>query len=75
MKTVIRLILGLPMAIIGLVWRLVWRLVETFLVLAIVCFGLIYYTNHSDSALANRLAAVTDQLVTFYKVVTSGQDQ
>lgn len=68
MKKFFKALLWLPTKILELIWRIIWGFVQTILVLAIIIFGLIYYSNHSDSAFANQISNVSNQIVTIYNL-------
>ncbi|WP_413473569.1 M57 family metalloprotease [Streptococcus parauberis] len=73
MKKFLKIILWLPMKLIEWLFRIIWGFVQTILLLAIIFFGLIYYSNHSDSPLANQIANVTNQIVTIFNTISNSQ--
>ncbi|EHI69437.1 hypothetical protein ACVRY7_02275 [Streptococcus ictaluri] len=70
MKTFINILLWIPKQICRLIWRLVLGFIQTIILLAIIIFGLIYYANHSDSALANHISNISDTVVQIMDTVT-----
>ncbi|MGT2932865.1 matrixin family metalloprotease [Streptococcus catagoni] len=66
MKKFLKMVLWLPKTIFLMIWRIIWGFVQTVLVLAIIIFALIYYSNHSDSKFAHDIANVTHKIVAIY---------
>ncbi len=66
MKQFIKAILWLPKLILKLIWGIIWGFLQSILVLAIIIFGFIYYSNHSDSTFANRISNISNQVVRLY---------
>lgn len=66
MKRFVKVILWLPLTILKWLWSIIWGFIQTLLVLAIIIFGLMYYSNHSDSKLANSISNVIHRVVTIY---------
>lgn len=73
MKKFFKIILWLPMKLIEWLFRIILGFVQTILLLAIIFFGLMYYSSHSDSPLANQIANVTNQIVTIFDAITNSQ--
>lgn len=64
------LILWLPKQVLRLLWQLIKSVLQTILLVVIVVFGLIYYSNHSNSILANKISTVTEQVVQIVDTLT-----
>ncbi|KHD45145.1 M57 family metalloprotease [Streptococcus hongkongensis] len=75
MKKFLKLILWLPMTLIKWLFRIIWGFVQTILLLAIVIFGLIYYSNHSDSVLANNISRITNQIVSIFDAIDNNKQK
>lgn len=72
MRRLIRFIFFIPRLIIRLIWRLFWGIVQTAVVLGIVCLGLLYYANNSQSQLANTISTIADNMTSY--ISTNGDD-
>ncbi|EFR44517.1 matrixin family metalloprotease [Streptococcus pseudoporcinus] len=66
MKKFFKVLFWLPLKILQVIWRIIWGFLQTILILAILVFGLLYYANHSDSALANQISDISDKVVRLY---------
>ncbi|MBA2796774.1 matrixin family metalloprotease [Streptococcus porcinus] len=73
MKKFLKALLWLPLKILQVIWRIIWGFLQTIIILAILIFGLLYYANHSDSALANQISTVSDKIVRLYNVWNNTQ--
>lgn len=69
MKQLLAIILWLPKLIVKLFWHLIKGFLQTVLLVTII-IGLIYYSNHSDSVLANKISTVTEQVVQIFDTLT-----
>ncbi|HEL1187632.1 hypothetical protein KUG02_07490 [Streptococcus equi subsp. zooepidemicus] len=70
MKKLLTILLCLPRLLLKLVWQLVRGCLQTLIVLVLLIFGLIYYSNHSDSSLANSISSITEQVVRLLDTLT-----
>ncbi|MGT2887181.1 hypothetical protein N1495_04425 [Streptococcus didelphis] len=66
MKKLIKIILWLPIKVLQIIWRIIWNIIQTILVVAIIAFALIYYSDHSDSKLANDIANLRHKVELIY---------
>lgn len=69
MKQLLAIILWLPKLIVKIFWHLIKGFLQTVLLVTII-IGLIYYSNHSDSVLANKISTVTEQVVQIFDTLT-----
>lgn len=65
MRSFVNMIFFILRLVFRLIWNLFWGLVETVVVLGLLIFGLLYYANHSQSAIANAILDVKDRVVTY----------
>ncbi|MDV5976404.1 hypothetical protein [Streptococcus canis] len=70
MKTFRDLILWLPKLLLTFFWHLIKGFLQTILLVMIIIVGLIYYANHNDSVLANKISIVTEQVVQLFDSLT-----
>lgn len=66
MKQLLAIILWLPKLIV----KMFWHLIKGILLVTIIIIGLMYYSNHSDSVLANKISIVTEQVVQIFDILT-----
>ncbi|HEP1266177.1 protease [Streptococcus pyogenes] len=70
MKQLLAIILWLPKLIVKMFWHLIKGFLQTILLVTIIIIGLMYYSNHSDSVLANKISTVTEQVVQIFDTLT-----
>ncbi|OZY74073.1 hypothetical protein CBG20_00375 [Streptococcus pyogenes] len=70
MKQLLAIILWLPKLIVKMFWHLIKGFLQTILLVTIIIIGLMYYSNHSDSVLANKISIVTEQVVQIFDILT-----
>lgn len=70
MKQLLAIILWLPKLIVKIFWHLIKGFLQTVLLVTIIIIGLVYYSNHSDSVLANKISTVTEQVVQIFDILT-----
>ncbi|HGN5019603.1 TPA: hypothetical protein ACKSAJ_001628 [Streptococcus pyogenes] len=69
MKQLLAIILWLPKLIVKMFWHLIKWFLQTILLVTIIIIGLMYYSNHSDSVLANKISIVTEQVVQIFDIL------
>lgn len=75
MKQLLAIILWLPKLIVKMFWHLIKGFLQTILLVTIIIIGLMYYSNHSDSVLANKISIVTEQVVQIFDILTQSHLQ
>lgn len=71
MRKLFRTLFFIPRLFLRVIWKLFWGIVKTVLVLSIICMGLLYYANNSDSQLAQAITTVSNNLSTYFSNLTS----
>lgn len=66
MRTLFKIIFFIPSLIINIIWSFFWAIIKTIVLLAIVCFGLLYYANNSSSQLANSISNIANSVTTYF---------
>lgn len=62
MRTLFKIIFFIPSVIINIIWNFFWAIIKTIVLIAILCFGLLYYANNSSSQLANSISNIANNL-------------
>ena len=66
MRTLFKIIFFIPSVIINIIWNFFWAIIKTIVLIAILCFGLLYYANNSSSQLANSISNIANSVVTYF---------
>ena len=66
MRKFFRKLFFIPRLIISIIWNIFWGLLKTALVLALICFGLLYYANNSHSQVANTISTIANNITTYF---------
>ncbi|MGX7776874.1 Zn-dependent protease [Streptococcus pluranimalium] len=62
MRFLVKLLFAILLWIVSFVWHFLIRLVKTVVVIGLLLFALYYYSNHSQSPMANQLSSIFEQL-------------
>ena len=66
MRKLYRIIFFIPKLIISIIWNFFWAIFRTIVILGIVCFGLLYYANNSNSQLANTILTIANNVTNYF---------
>ena len=71
MRKFFKVLFFIPKLVLSVIWNIFWGLFKTALVLTIVCFGLLYYANNSNSQIATTISNIANNITTYFSDTSS----
>ncbi|MBM7641722.1 matrixin family metalloprotease [Streptococcus loxodontisalivarius] len=72
MKAFFKFIFFIPNLLVRLVWELIWGTFKFFCLLAIIVLLLLFYAQNSNSALAQNISTISNNLSTYFNSAGNG---
>ncbi len=66
MKNLLKMIFLVPRLILRLAWNIIFGLIKTAIVLAVIIFAFLYFTNNSSNQLTNALSEQVNKLTSLF---------